>query len=387
MGTWGSKLYQDDFTQDVRDNYKEKLKDGKDNQQALKEILKDYAWIEEDDDERPLFWMALADTLWNLGRLTLEVKEEAIKEIGKGADLERWKNEGTKKEYENRKKELEALKEKLERPMPPEKKIAKYNQTSCEWKMWDTYAYLLDGEEATRLGYNGRYLIFRKVDEEMWGKKLEPIVYVQITKDNTLPKGKKELEQLEYVVLSNVGNVRHEYVAMLLNVTKSQFRQFKYIGNFKELKTPEDDYRKVEKINISILSLKHIDSVFIQYNIINLGTNINPIYYEVDIKNMSDSKIRYLMKVRYYEKVLGIIPKEDEIVKDNALLYISLVDSMMVGGIVDNPIGMRVEDMKEEAYKRIEELKEMVYKQKDTQKSTKEKIEILEDLRNRIEAY
>ena len=37
MGIWGPKLYQDDFAEEIRDNYKEQLKRGKTGEQITKE--------------------------------------------------------------------------------------------------------------------------------------------------------------------------------------------------------------------------------------------------------------------------------------------------------------------------------------------------------------
>ena len=96
----------------------------------------------------------------------------------------------------------------------------------------------------------------------------------------------------------------------------------------------------------------------------------------------------FLMKARYYEENLDITPPENAIVKDNALLYISLVDSLMIGGVIrKNRVGLKVKDMKEEAYKRIEELKNLVKEQKVGQKEKDRRIKILEDLKKRIEDF
>ena len=42
MGTWGAKLYQDDLALDIKEDYIEKLKSGKTNEQALNEMLEMY---------------------------------------------------------------------------------------------------------------------------------------------------------------------------------------------------------------------------------------------------------------------------------------------------------------------------------------------------------
>ena len=49
-------------------------------------------WKKEliDPDIFPVFWSALADTQWNIGRLQKRVKQEAILVIENGSDLARW---------------------------------------------------------------------------------------------------------------------------------------------------------------------------------------------------------------------------------------------------------------------------------------------------------
>ena len=78
MGAWGPKLYQDDVAEDVRDYYKDQLKRGKTNEEVTNELIEDNYDIIQDEDEAPVFWFALADTQWNLGRLLPSVKEKAL---------------------------------------------------------------------------------------------------------------------------------------------------------------------------------------------------------------------------------------------------------------------------------------------------------------------
>ena len=132
------------------------------------------------------------------------------------------------------------------------------------------------------------------------------------------------------------------------------------------IKPPRDEYIEDTKFNIQGQlflniwehSLKNIESLI---NVINrLGTNKNPVYYEVDPKNISDSHIRFLMRVKFYKESLKIESPKDAIVKDDPLLYISLVDSLMIGGFVKNPVGLINEEVKQETYKRISQLKNII---------------------------
>lgn len=75
MGAWGTSLYANDTTCDIRGDYIDKLRRGKSNEEATQELIDQYKDIEGDREEEPLFWFALADTQWNYGRLLPEVKE------------------------------------------------------------------------------------------------------------------------------------------------------------------------------------------------------------------------------------------------------------------------------------------------------------------------
>jgi len=88
MGVWGTALYSNDTTCDVRDTYmnllKYKLYNSKD---AYENILEVYNGMIINSDEEPLFWYALADTLWRVGRLLPDVKEKALLWIEKEGGL------------------------------------------------------------------------------------------------------------------------------------------------------------------------------------------------------------------------------------------------------------------------------------------------------------
>ena len=212
------------------------------------------------------------------------------------------------------------------------------------------------------------------------------IVYVQITTDKQIPKNEEQISQLEYIIMGNQGNVKYEYKVRLFQIPRKENEKLKYIGNFKNIETPNFEYAYITKYDMWLNSYKNIE--YLITNIKAFGTNRNPIYKEPIPENIDDGYIRFLMKARYYEENLDITPPENAIVKDNALLYISLVDSLMIGGfVIKNRVGLKVKDMKDEAYKRIEELKNVIMEQKVEQKEKDRRIQILEDLRKRIEDF
>ena len=145
MGTWGPKLYQDDLAEDIRDYYKEQLHRGKKGIDITQELLIQYQIEISDSEEASVFWFALADTQWNLGRLEDKVKEMALKHIQLGDDLERWEVENPKMARE-REQTIQDLQQKLLSPQPPEKRGTQYKIYRCEWKYGDVYAYQLESD-------------------------------------------------------------------------------------------------------------------------------------------------------------------------------------------------------------------------------------------------
>ena len=199
MGTWGPKLYQDDLAESIRNTYKDQLKRGKIGVEITDELLKTYEMELLDSDDAPIFWFALADTQWNLGRLEERVKKQALYYLNKGDDLLRWKYEN-EKNYKKREEVLIELTNKLLSPQPEEKKIAQYKLYKCQWEIGDVYAYELLSEHAKEKNLYGEYFLFHKVGERMWWPgHIVPIVRVKITKNKRLPKNVEEFDKLEYV--------------------------------------------------------------------------------------------------------------------------------------------------------------------------------------------
>ena len=390
MGTWGPKIYEDDLAQDIKEEYEELIEEGKNNEEAIQEICLRYKEEIEDVEESSLFWMAFADILYEHKNLTKYVKEKALKEIESGKNLEKWKREASEQDYIKRKSEIEKLREKLEiynekdnKKEKKHKEISENEKYKNQWEIGDTYAYKIENTE-----YKGQYLILRKVQDTKYynnTRNQSAIVYVQITTDKQIPKNEEQINQLEYIIMGNKANVKYKYRMQLYQIPRKKVDKLIYIGNYKNIEMPQFEYEE-EEINLWLESLKNIE--YLISKIKALGTSKNPIYKEPIPENIDDGYIRFLMKARYYEENLDITPPENAIVKDNALLYISLVDSLMIGGfVIKNRVGLKVKDMKQEAYKRIEELRNVINGQKVEQKEKDRRIKILEDLKKRIEDF
>ena len=178
MGAWGTGLYSNDTAADIRGAYVEHLKRGRSNEEALQSILDSNKDVIGMADEEPLFWFALADTLWNYGRLTEDVKQKALSFLANPPADERWL-EADKKSLAAWLQTLEKLKSKLLSEQPPEKKVSKYRLYRCPWSLGDVFAYRLEGSYAKEKGVEGKYIVFRKVAEtDLYPGHIVPVVSV-----------------------------------------------------------------------------------------------------------------------------------------------------------------------------------------------------------------
>lgn len=187
MGAWGTSLYANDAACDIRGAYEDKLRRSQTNEEATEGLIRINQDIMGDIEEEPLFWYALADTQWNYGRLLPFVKEKALEFIDCSEELERWKDSGEKKvlEWENTRKKL---KEKLCSPQPPEKKVSKYRLYKCKWALGDVFAYRFHGEYSKQMGVCGKYIIFRKVEEDCWWPgHIVPSVHIYMWMGDEIP--------------------------------------------------------------------------------------------------------------------------------------------------------------------------------------------------------
>lgn len=163
MGTWGTAIFSDDVAEDIRYEYKLLIAYNYSDENATK-IVKDLFYKEynpkTDEDDEQVFWMALALTKWNCGRLDEETKAKALEILNNGGDLSRWKCEG-KSLYNKRKRVLDELKEKLQSPQPAIKKVAKPPDRRSPWKLGDLLAFKIVYEKLIDSPLYGKYVLLR----------------------------------------------------------------------------------------------------------------------------------------------------------------------------------------------------------------------------------
>ena len=249
MGTWGAKLYQDDIAEDVRSRFKDLLHRGKTTEDITKQMIEEYSGEILDSDDGPVFWFALADTQWNLGRLMPDVKEQALELLNIGCDLARWHDENPKLAI-IRKKVLEELQQKLNSPQPAEKKISQYRLYKCEWKIGDVFAYQFSSENVKDSGFYQKYVYFVKVQEGQWHPgHIVPEVYFYKKLDDVI-SSIGSLGVIDYIpqfykpaVYEREPDTRKKYLLTLLNTSEKVIpkKQLTFLGNIKNIRRVDNE--------------------------------------------------------------------------------------------------------------------------------------------------
>ena len=154
MGTWGPALYSDDTALDIRDEYRELIAEGVVEPGATERMLRQWSDGLADPDFACTFWLTLADTQWNLGRLQPRVRLEALAIIQNGTDLVRWQADAAPEIVTKRRFVLERLRQKLNSAPPHEKKVRKRYVDATDWELGDVYSFRL---------LSGRFILLRVI--------------------------------------------------------------------------------------------------------------------------------------------------------------------------------------------------------------------------------
>lgn len=165
MGTWSTKLYGNDTTSDVRDTYIECLRRTENDEDAYRMTLNEYHELIGTDEEA-LFWFALADTQWKLGRLMSSVKKNALNFISEFRNMV--SEQLNVKQVASWNRTLESLSSQLNSPMPLRKKISPHKAFDRNpWNVGDLYAYRFLSKKSQSYDLHGKYIVFQKVGDAL----------------------------------------------------------------------------------------------------------------------------------------------------------------------------------------------------------------------------
>ena len=138
MGTWGPGLYSNDDALDLKSDVRDMLAYGWTREAIITELTECYNLRQIDEETSPI-WLALADTMWNYGILTEEIKSTAIYIIDEGIDAAAWAEESASVK-KKREAVLDGLRKKLVTQPKTSKKPRKPHFYRCNWPLGSVYA-------------------------------------------------------------------------------------------------------------------------------------------------------------------------------------------------------------------------------------------------------
>ena len=114
MGAWSPAIFDDDLAADLRAEYEELMEAGMAPAEAVAQLVQNHPECLEDEDDGPVFWLALAALQVELGHLLQPVRQRALKVIEHGANLRRWEADATPAEAAERRRVLQHLRSQLQ---------------------------------------------------------------------------------------------------------------------------------------------------------------------------------------------------------------------------------------------------------------------------------
>jgi hypothetical protein len=151
MGAWGVAVFSDDLAADLRGEFRDLIGEGLSSTQAVEKLLAEYESSLADDDEKSVFWIALAAAQWKMGRLEERTKAEALRAIDSGQDLERWEGSPDRKK---RAAVLEKLRGQLLSPQPTARRVPRRIKEANDWSVGEVIGFRL---------LSGRQTLFRVI--------------------------------------------------------------------------------------------------------------------------------------------------------------------------------------------------------------------------------
>ena len=255
----------------VRNRFVELLRQGKTGEEAVEE-LQSMTGDQKDTQFGREFWMALADIMWNYGRLTEQVKINALRAIDscRQVTMER---RGPNRQYLLQMEYLSRLEIKLQTPQPEQKKVATYQLFVNDWEPGDVLSYRLSGAAEAYAGQLVFVHVVRK--QKYFPGHIVPVVRVfRLTASRNLEL--KELQAGGYLPqywspanydrsLDEVPPYQHtarmhdvQFNTLLSAVNVQEYQSFSKIGVLPVRELPLD---RVDDANESTCRLFEVETV------------------------------------------------------------------------------------------------------------------------------
>lgn len=244
MGAWGTGLYQNDLSADVKGDYISKLKGGKTDEEALQEIMEEYREEMEDIDCKYDFFLGLADTLWKKGRLTEAVKAKALEMLEEDRISDRWESEKLRKE---RNRVLDRLKEELSSPMPERKKVGVHKPYITPLKEKGVYTFEICDVPAGQEAFRGWYMVIYVCEIYKGGFKVRnvldhcPQVYLMLSREKATDLRKLDKTDM-CCSIRNPKTKKKRYRYTVVDLSNRYIpKNLEFLGTYEDFQYPDDE--------------------------------------------------------------------------------------------------------------------------------------------------
>lgn len=196
MGTWGYKLFENDFTMDIKDTIEYGLDSKLPTSYIISELKMQLPLDELEPIEKIQFWIAVGYAIWLRGYKNKSAFHKALRFI----DEYRLKIDYSFEGYQEVIDELNEIEKKLKTDPPKVKRTRE--KYVCPWKLNDVFAYPLKKDPYGDHRLTGAYLILHKVGED--NKHLNniyPIVEIKIALNGKIPQTKEDIDNLDYIIV------------------------------------------------------------------------------------------------------------------------------------------------------------------------------------------
>ena len=247
MGTWGVGIFQNDIGDDIKTEYINKLKLGKNSENIFEELMSENRELLNDPDDACDFWLALSSVMYDYGRLTDNVKNKALEIIESEDEIMRWAGTDVNK----RKKELIKLKEKLTSEPMLEKKVTVLKKYMTKWKANEIYyAKVKDICKSENEGF----VIFLVHDTIEYDLRINglgdilPITYMKYSE--TEPNNIDDIDNISFIKNYTLQNIPHYRFLWISDGFKKVNSKFVFLGS-KDFERPDNNIEMtyIDKLN------------------------------------------------------------------------------------------------------------------------------------------
>lgn len=221
MGTWGVDITKDDTVLDVIGFVTDRLKAGDSLRDASEKAKTYFSQLEQDEDEGPLIWLALAQVQWKYGSVDQAILERIRNDIAMGHGLTPWQED--EKLFHKRKTALSKFLSRIESPNPKPAKIPKLIVRRAPFKQGDCLVVALPE------GLYTAALVLKADNSNLeYGKNL----IASLDYLSSIPPSLQVFKRKEWLILSHGNWNNRRDISWYLPVQfKKESARFNVVGN------------------------------------------------------------------------------------------------------------------------------------------------------------